>query len=212
MKVKKILWSFWIFLHQYLEHWFVGKIISSHAQIWAKHASSCLLITNRRSNNNSLEFLVPQRRVTVFVAKRESRSFDWLASALWQISKQKRRIERSLHHTSIRSKMKIFSLFTVTAVEARRYKNGRSEGRQFIDCGGLTEFTNDITSLEISSPVDPNNITQYPPGAFCEWIFQDDCAEGFFIDPIRFDIEGKKKVPLFILWLRAFDDYLYIRT
>ncbi|CAG5102895.1 Oidioi.mRNA.OKI2018_I69.chr1.g516.t1.cds [Oikopleura dioica] len=98
--------------------------------------------------------------------------------------------------------MKVVSFFTISAVSAKRDKGKQSkgqlslestQGRQFSDCGGITEFTKQMTSLDISSPVDPNNGSKYPPNAFCEWLLQDDCADSFTIKTIKFDIEGNDR-------------------
>ena len=90
--------------------------------------------------------------------------------------------------------MKIFQFLTIGAANARRGESGRTiDG--FFDCGGLTEFTEDMNSVEIFSPVDyavsNDSSIFYPYDAFCEWIFQDNCAESFRIDTTYFDIEGR---------------------
>ncbi|CAG5102899.1 Oidioi.mRNA.OKI2018_I69.chr1.g518.t1.cds [Oikopleura dioica] len=46
-----------------------------------------------------------------------------------------------------------------------------------------------MTSVEISSPVDPVFPTKYPANTFCEWLVHDECAEGFTIKTTRFEIE-----------------------
>ena len=98
--------------------------------------------------------------------------------------------------------MKVFNFLSISAISARRDKKKKTEGRsffdlgesrstEFFDCGGVTEFTKEMTSLEISSPVDPNDATVYPDNTYCEWLLQDDCADSFTIKTIKFDIEGK---------------------
>ncbi|CAG5102901.1 Oidioi.mRNA.OKI2018_I69.chr1.g519.t1.cds [Oikopleura dioica] len=97
--------------------------------------------------------------------------------------------------------MKVFSFLTISAISARRDKKEKTEGRsffdsgesrstEFFDCGGVTEFTKEMTSLEITSPADPNDATVYPDNTYCEWLLQDDCADSFTIKTIKFDIEG----------------------
>ena len=90
--------------------------------------------------------------------------------------------------------MKAFCVLFISAFARRTDENGRSESRDFVDCGGVTEFDDELTSVEISSPVDVNlsnsSSTTYPYDAFCEWLFKDDFAAGFHIDTIKFDIEG----------------------
>ncbi|CAG5080487.1 Oidioi.mRNA.OKI2018_I69.PAR.g9612.t1.cds [Oikopleura dioica] len=86
--------------------------------------------------------------------------------------------------------MKIFQFFTIAAANARRDESNRSE---FSDCGGLTELSMDMNSVEIFSPVnhtmsDDSSIF-YPSNTFCEWNIQDKCAESFRIDTTYFDIE-----------------------
>ena len=96
--------------------------------------------------------------------------------------------------------MKVSTFFSISAIAAKRDKGKQSksrlslestQGRQFTDCGGLYEFTKEMTSVEIFSPVDPEDATVYPPNASCEWLLQDECADSFTINAIKFDIEGK---------------------
>ena len=63
----------------------------------------------------------------------------------------------------------------------------------FFNCGGFIEFSSEMTSVEISSPKDYsgyNGHYTYPFNSLCEWVIKDECAEGFYINPIKFDIEG----------------------
>ncbi|CAG5080489.1 Oidioi.mRNA.OKI2018_I69.PAR.g9613.t1.cds [Oikopleura dioica] len=90
--------------------------------------------------------------------------------------------------------MKIFRFLNIAAANARRDESGRNE---FFDCGGLTEFNDEIKSVEIFSPIDfaaSNDSSKfYPYNAFCEWDFHDDCADSFRIDTTYFDIEGNPR-------------------
>ncbi|CAG5103018.1 Oidioi.mRNA.OKI2018_I69.chr1.g575.t1.cds [Oikopleura dioica] len=88
--------------------------------------------------------------------------------------------------------MKIFSIFYSFVLK-------RSLA-DFLDCGFVREFTDEENSVEISSPIhsyffgnSTTEIVTYPRSAFCEWIFQDKCADGFFVDPLRFDVKSHKK-------------------
>ena len=87
--------------------------------------------------------------------------------------------------------MKFFLIFIIDV-----YGEREKRADDFYDCGFLTEFNEDLTSVEISSPVDPlsavsnSSLGTYPRNAYCEWIFLDQCADGFHIQPLRFDING----------------------
>ena len=89
--------------------------------------------------------------------------------------------------------MNIFLFFAVVAVRAKREESDRYSDEDFFNCGGFIEFSSEMTSVEISSPKDYsgyNGHYTYPFNSLCEWVIKDECAEGFYINPIKFDIEG----------------------
>ncbi|CAG5110315.1 Oidioi.mRNA.OKI2018_I69.chr2.g4728.t1.cds [Oikopleura dioica] len=89
--------------------------------------------------------------------------------------------------------MKFFFIFIIFVFGEREVR-----ADDFYDCGFLTEFNEDLKTVEISSPVDPlsavsnSSLGTYPRNAYCEWIFLDQCADGFHIQTLRFDINGAR--------------------
>ena len=96
--------------------------------------------------------------------------------------------------------MKLFNFLTISAISAKQNREQNKDGpfpesaetrSSEYDCGGVTEFTKELTKVEISSPVNRDDPTKYPANTFCEWVLKDDCADSFTIKTIKFDIEGR---------------------